>query len=89
MATLIQLSETFWLNLDLVADVHHHDGTWTLRVVGLPEPLRLTWTEAQAFVWYLERHGQRGGYNQMRLRSGQPATPRGDEPWIVGTSSNS
>ena len=69
MATLIQLSETCWLNMDNVTLIRQSEQGWSVYTGAQDGPLiRLTPEEGEALAYYLRHAANPAPYNQTRPR---------------------
>jgi len=74
MATLVQLSDTLYLNLDAVTVLRCEDGHW--RVWFQDHALALTPEETTVLALYLCNHAERATYNTWRRLREEPPAPR-------------
>lgn len=65
MATILQLSEETYLNLDIVTVLRHKDGQWQVWH-GTAGPLFLTNAEIAVLGVYLRNHTERRAYYEWR-----------------------
>ena len=74
MATIIQLSETTYLNLDTVTILRCEDGQWRVWFNYPAHAATLTADETAVLIKYLDNHTNRVTYHTVR-RLTQRATP--------------
>ena len=74
MATIIQLSDTTYLNLDTVTVLRCEEGEWRVYFHDHAHSLALTAEETAVLALYLRNHTNRIAYFDRR-RQTQRATP--------------
>ena len=75
MATIIQLSETTYLNLDTVTILRHEDGQWRVWFNDPAHAATLTADETAVLLKYLHNHTNRITYQTVRRLMQQAVTP--------------
>ena len=74
MATIVQLSETTYLNLDTVTVLRREEGEWRVYFNDHAHSLALTAEETAVLALYLRNHTERIAYDDV-WRKRQSVTP--------------